>query len=70
MLLAEAYGLTPTEVQVALRLGRESLSIAATALGITMNTLKTHARRVYAKTGARGQADLTRLLASLAIGKF
>ena len=26
-------------------------------LGITLNTAKTHAKRIFAKTGARGHAD-------------
>jgi DNA-binding CsgD family transcriptional regulator/PAS domain-containing protein len=66
-LLGDCYGLTPTETEVAVSLSRASLLKAATTLGISMNTLKTHARRVYAKTGVRGQVELTRLLAKLAL---
>jgi len=59
------YGLTPMESRLALCLadGRE-LGAAAEALGISLNTAKTHVKEVFGKTGARRQAELVRLLTS------
>ena len=39
----------------------------ARQLDLSPNTIKTHLRRVFAKTGTHQQAELTRLLASLAM---
>jgi DNA-binding CsgD family transcriptional regulator len=38
----------------------------ASALGVSANTIKTHLRRVFEKTGTTRQAELARLMASLA----
>ena len=66
-LLCRTYGLTPAEERVA---------VAATAAGpleelaetllLRVNTIKTHLRQVYAKTGVRGRAELVRLVLGLA----
>jgi DNA-binding CsgD family transcriptional regulator len=66
-LLCRTYGLTPAEERVA---------VAATAAGpleeladtllLRINTVKTHLRQVYAKTGVRGRAELVRLVLGLA----
>ncbi len=60
------YGLTPSEtrVLVALLEGKNPRAIAA-AQGVAMPTVRTHLRRIYEKTGAAGQADVVRLVASL-----
>ena len=62
-LLGRIYGLTPTERQVVLQL-LEGEPIEAIARGrrITRNTCRTHVKRVFAKVGARSQADLVRVL--------
>jgi DNA-binding CsgD family transcriptional regulator/PAS domain-containing protein len=62
-LLARLYGLTPAEARVASLL-LEGLSLPAVAddLSLSLNTVKTHARRVYEKTTTRGQADLIQSL--------
>jgi DNA-binding CsgD family transcriptional regulator len=62
----ERYALTPSEtrVLVALLEGKNPRAIAA-AQGIAMPTVRTHLRHLYDKTGARGQADVVRLVASL-----
>lgn len=64
--LMEAYGLTPAEARVALAVA-EGSAIAETAdrLGLSANTIKTHLRGVFAKTGVRRQAELTRLVTSI-----
>ena len=65
--LCRTYGLTAAEERVA---------VAATAAGpleelaetllLRINTVKTHLRQVYAKTGVRGRAELVRLVLGLA----
>jgi DNA-binding CsgD family transcriptional regulator/PAS domain-containing protein len=62
--IAKTYKLTPSELRVLLATvevggGRD----VAEALGISENTVKTHLKRLYAKTGATRQADLVKLLA-------
>ncbi len=60
---ADVYGLSRTQERLARELidGRD-LSAAATALGISPNTAKTHLQRIYDKTGIRAQPALVRLL--------
>ena len=64
--IMDAYRLTRAEAQVALQasLGH-SVSTIAIRLDISPNTVKTHLRRVFAKTGVRGQAELVGLLSAL-----
>lgn len=66
--LMDAYGLTQAEARVALAAASGS-TIAETArrLDISVNTVKTHLRRVFHKTGASRQADLARLVANVGI---
>lgn len=62
--LRAAYGLTPAECDVALALARgETLRSLADALGISINTARTHLQHIFDKTGTRRQAELVRLLA-------
>lgn len=60
---ADVYGLSETQGRLARQLieGRD-LSCAASALGISPNTAKTHLQRIYDKTGVRAQPALVRLL--------
>jgi len=59
-------GLTSAEARVAAFLGT-GLGVTATAraLGVSLNTVKTHARRVFDKSGVRNSAALARLMASI-----
>lgn len=60
-LLAARFGLTASEGRLALALaGGQGLSAAAAAHGLTIETARNYSKRIYAKTGARGQADLVR----------
>jgi len=66
--LMNAYDLTAAEAKVAL-VTSSGMSVPQTAdhLGLSTNTIKTHLRRVFAKTGASRQADLARLMASIGL---
>jgi len=57
------FGLTPAEAKVArLVANGHGLPHVAHALGITLNTAKTHLKAIYGKTGTDRQARLTRLI--------
>ena len=68
--IVDAYGLTPAEARVALA-ASSGLTIPETAhrLGLSPNTVKTHLRKVFAKTGTSRQIELARLMASIGIMK-
>src|SRR5215813_10463978 len=61
--LTDAYGLTLAQARVA-RAVSSGTTIADTAqrLCVSPNTVKTHLRRVYEKTGTSRQAELVRLM--------
>jgi DNA-binding CsgD family transcriptional regulator/PAS domain-containing protein len=64
--LMDAYRLTSAEARVALQAASgHSVAGIGAQLNISPNTVKTHLRRVFAKTGAHGQAELAGLVASL-----
>jgi DNA-binding CsgD family transcriptional regulator len=57
------YALTVVEARLAAWLSQgKSVSEAAEAMGITVNTARAYLKRVYDKTGVRRQAELVRLL--------
>ncbi|MCB2087546.1 MAG: hypothetical protein R3E18_00095 [Sphingomonadaceae bacterium] len=61
--LRDLFGLTETEAQLALMISRGvKIAEAAPQLGITVETARLYSKRIYAKTGTRGQADLVRLI--------
>jgi DNA-binding CsgD family transcriptional regulator len=63
--LSRLHGLTPSEAKVAALIARgRSGRQAADELGLSYNTLKTHLKRIFAKTGTRSQGELIRLLVS------
>jgi DNA-binding CsgD family transcriptional regulator len=62
-------GLTAAEARVAELLGSGlGATEAASALGVSLNTVKTHARRVFDKAGVRSSAALARLVMSMPVG--
>ena len=64
--LRDAYGLTRAEARVAFAVSAGTSVVAtADALGVSANTVKTHLRSVFIKTGTRGQVELARLMAVL-----
>lgn len=62
-------GLTGAEARVAALLGAGlGFTATASALGVSPNTVKTHARRVFDKADVRSCATLARLMASIPVG--
>ncbi len=67
-ILMQAYELTQAEAKVALAASSgATIAEAATQLDLSPNTIKTHLRKVYAKTGVTRQAELARLIASVGL---
>ena len=61
--LGQMFDLIPCEARLALALSRGmSIAEAAVELGLTLESARTYSKRIYAKTGARGQADLVRFI--------
>jgi len=69
-LLVDLFGLLPSEARLAAALaGGDSLAEAAVHLGLTIETARTYSKKVFAKTGTRGQTDLVhRILANGLVG--
>jgi len=66
--LTEAYGLTPAEANVAIAVATcGTVGETASHLKISPNTVKTHLRHVFTKTGITRQAELASLIASLRV---
>ncbi|TMJ53218.1 MAG: helix-turn-helix transcriptional regulator [Alphaproteobacteria bacterium] len=64
--IMDAYGLTQAEARVALAASSGSTVLeTAQLLGLSPNTIKTHLRRVFAKTATGRQAELARLIAAV-----
>jgi DNA-binding CsgD family transcriptional regulator/ketosteroid isomerase-like protein len=60
------FGLSPGQMALARRIASgDSLTAAAEQLGITINTARTHLKRIYDKTGVNAQTSLVRLLLSV-----
>ena len=65
--LSKSYDLTPQEARLAVALYfRTSLEGAASDLGITMSTARTHLKNVFWKTGSCKQSQLVLLVATCA----
>ncbi|MBK3660980.1 hypothetical protein JJE66_06910 [Bradyrhizobium diazoefficiens] len=69
--LIDAYGLTEAEARIAIAV-THGLPMTRTArdLGLSPNTIKTHMRRIFVKTGTSGQVQLAMLLTALAMNHF
>ncbi|MCE7798077.1 hypothetical protein LWE61_16135 [Sphingobium sufflavum] len=62
-LLASLFGLSSSEAKLALHVARGlSLQDAGDTMGLTQETTRNYSKRLYAKTGARGQVDLVRTI--------
>ena len=65
--LREVFGLTATEVKVAMALfGGQPTGDVADQLGISVNTVRNHLAHILEKTHSSGQAELSRRLMTLA----
>ena len=63
--IAQSFGLTSAEARVAALLARGSgIPAVAEALGVSVNTVRTHVARVFEKTATERQAELVALLLS------
>lgn len=61
--LTSLFGLTRSEATLALRIAEgDSIAEAAEKLNLTLETARNYSKRIYGKTGARGQAELVRLI--------
>jgi DNA-binding CsgD family transcriptional regulator len=61
--LMQLFALTRSEARIALALSRgRTIAEAAGELGLTLETARNYSKKIYAKTGARGQADLVRII--------
>ncbi len=64
-MLAQAFDLTPMQARIAQLLGTgSSLDDCAAQLGVSRNTVRTHARAVYRRLQIERQSDLVALLAA------
>lgn len=62
-ILGQLFGLTPSEVRVALGIVRgDAPRDLALHLGLSIETVRSHLKRVFFKTATRNQADLVRLV--------
>lgn len=59
------YGLTHAEVRLATMLADgSSLTEASQILGVSMNTVRTHLKHIFAKTGTKRQGEIIKLIAA------
>jgi DNA-binding CsgD family transcriptional regulator len=66
--LRALYKLSPTEARVAWLITRSvSIGRAAKALGLAPETVRTHLKHIYAKTGVNRQSALAHVLAAAAV---
>jgi DNA-binding CsgD family transcriptional regulator len=61
--LCRLFKLSLSEARLALAIARGlSLAEAAQELALTVETTRTYSKKIYSKVGARGQADLVRVI--------
>ena len=69
--LRALYKLSPTEARVAWLVTRSgSIGRAAKSLGLAPETVRTHLKHIYAKTGVNRQSALAHLLATAAVARM
>lgn len=70
-ILRSAFGLSPAETRLAIELAQgASLDEAAARLEIGRETARTQLKAIFAKAGARGQADLAAVLARMTVDRL
>lgn len=61
--LVELFGLLPSEARLAWEIGQGiPIAEAAANLNLTVETARNYSKKIYAKMGARGQAELVRII--------
>ncbi|CDO37677.1 helix-turn-helix transcriptional regulator [Novosphingobium sp. KN65.2] len=61
--LSQVHDLPPREAELAMALaGGHSIAESAERMGLTLETARNYSKRLYAKLGVRGQAELVRLV--------
>ena len=61
--LVDLFGLLPSEARLAWMLAQAtSIAEAAASLGLSVETARNYSKKIYAKTGARGHAELVRII--------
>ena len=67
-ILMTLFDLTPSEARIMSRIadGQSAITLKD-ELGISINTMKSHLARIFAKTGCGRQADLVRLMSELSL---
>jgi DNA-binding CsgD family transcriptional regulator len=66
--LSTIFGLTGAEATLAVHLSRgKSLAAAAAEMGVSMNTIRTHLKRIFSKTDTNRQGELVALLNTFGI---
>jgi DNA-binding CsgD family transcriptional regulator len=66
-IIAKTFGLTPSELRIFLAVVEVGgAPEVAEALGLSVNTVKSHLQRIFSKTGASRQADLVKLFTGYA----
>lgn len=64
-MLRENYGLTPSEIRTALGvLSHNGLAAVAEHAGVSLETVRFHMKRIFAKTGTCRQSELVRVIAN------
>ena len=61
--LVDLFGLLPSEARLAWAMAQgRTIKEAAEELGLTQETARNYSKKIYAKIGAKGQADMVRIL--------
>ena len=61
--LVDLFGLLPSEARLAWELAQgRTIAEAATELNLTLETARNYSKKIYSKTGARGQVELVRII--------
>jgi DNA-binding CsgD family transcriptional regulator len=62
--IAKLYKLTPSEIRILLGVVEyDGIASVASTLGISQQTVRTHLKHIFEKTGKRRQAELVKLVA-------
>jgi hypothetical protein len=67
--LGQLFGLLPSHAKLAWAIARgATIAEAARQLNLSLETARSYSKKIYAKTGARGQPDLVRIISTSILG--